>query len=347
MLEVELDIFSGMPNPRWVLTRREEQELVDRLTAEPANVSAVATADEQFGLGYRGLIVRLVKPDEDSPWSKAQTAAGVTVPGEFRVGSAPDSQSLADWLLQTSEPERKRSLVTDELREVASRGVILQTGSDAMIDPTTFAHPAADDAPPEARHFPTIEGEGADSPGTERRSSESPPEAEESSQDVTIQGATWWACGSSYFSANAGVFNLPEHVGRNNCYCFASNHLAGVRYALPGKRGGRPASSITCGGVIDGLYADGWRDGCQVNGLTIVMVIWPNYDYHFYRLITGGPYWWWGHKPGGTPAKYTDDCGHAIYQYNGSGYAPNNCCRGNYIHFCGYFYQNNSTAFVA
>src|SRR3712207_7748093 len=37
--------------------------------------------------------------------------------------------------------------------------------------------------------------------------------------------------------------------------------------------------------------------------------IWPNVDYHFYRLVTGGPYWWWGHKPGGTPAKYTDDCG--------------------------------------
>jgi hypothetical protein len=104
---------------------------------------------------------------------------------------------------------------------------------------------------------------------------------------------------------------------------------------------------ITCGGVIPGLRADGWQDGCQPNGLTIVMVMWPNVDYHFYRLVTGGPYWWWGHKPGGTPAKYTDDCGHAIYQYQGQGYAPNNICRGNYSDFCGYFYQNNSTAFVA
>ena len=66
------------------------------------------------------------------------------------------------------------------------------------------------------------------------------------------------------------------------------------------------------------------------NNLTIVLVIWPNRDYHFYRLVTGGPYWWWGHKPGGTPAKYTDDCGHSIYQFQGSGYAPNNICRGPY-----------------
>lgn len=167
------------------------------------------------------------------------------------------------------------------------------------------------------------------------------------SAKVTPRGVTWWACGSNYFNANADFFNDPAHVTRNNCYCFASNHRADVRYALPGRRGGNPATLITCGGVISGLRADGWNDGCQPNGLTIVMVIWPNRDYHFYRLVTGGPYWWWGHKPGGTPAKYTDDCGHAIYQYQGKGYAPNNICRGNYTDFCGYFYQNNATAFVA
>ena len=165
--------------------------------------------------------------------------------------------------------------------------------------------------------------------------------------DTKEHHETWWACGSNYFNPNASWFNDPAHVTRNNCYCFASNHRPDIRYALPGRRGGRPATSITCGGVVDGLRADGWVDGCQPNALTIVMVIWPNYDYHFYRLVTGGPYWWWGHKPGGTPAKYTDDCGHAIYQYQGRGYAPNNICRGGYTDFCGYFYQNNWTAFVA
>ena len=28
MLRVELDIFSGMPNPTWVLTEQEEKELL-------------------------------------------------------------------------------------------------------------------------------------------------------------------------------------------------------------------------------------------------------------------------------------------------------------------------------
>jgi len=50
---------------------------------------------------------------------------------------------------------------------------------------------------------------------------------------------------------------------------------------------------------------------------------------------------------GGTPARYTDDCGHGIYQFQGQGYAPNNICRDPYTDFCGFFYQNNGTAFVA
>ena len=328
MLEIELDIFSGMPNPAWILSEREERELLDRLSAEPAQVSAVDTNEEQFSLGYRGLIVREIKTDNGA-FSQARAAATLQLPATFRVGSKPALHApAAEWLLRTSENAHKHSGVTDALREVAAEGVALVESPGQPSDPASFRIPEMEES-----RFPTMTGEDAHAP--------------ESSGGVTAEGATWWACASNFFSPNIDFFNDPAHVGRNNCYCFASNHRADVRYALPGKRGGHPALSITCGGVTAGLYADGWRDGCQTNGLTIVMVIWPGIDFHFYRLVTGGPYWWWGHKPGGTPAKYTDDCGHSIYQYQGRGYAPNNICRGNYTDFCGYFYQNNSTAFVA
>jgi hypothetical protein len=164
---------------------------------------------------------------------------------------------------------------------------------------------------------------------------------------ATPYDSTWWACDSNCFAPNIDYFNDPAHVLLNNCYCFASNELADVRYATPGYRGGQPPASTTCGDLTSALRADGWNDGCQPNGLTIVMVVWPNVDFHFYRLVTGAVYWWWGHKPGGTPARYYDDCGNAIYQYNGQGYAPNNICRGDYTDFCGYFYQDNLTAYVA
>ncbi len=345
MLEIELDVFSGMPNPKWLLSSGEEQELVERVSAGADQVSRADSPDEQFSLGYRGLLVRRVKPD-DGPWDTAARArGGVILPDEFRVGSrSAATDSVADWLLQTSGAARKNSRVTDELREVAARGVARVERTSDAANPDRFAGlpgiRAVDDGDPDIDRFPVLTGEGAHVPNENRS-------AAEGVAGRASRGSTWWACGSSYFSANASYFNDPQHVTRNNCYCFASNHLAGVRYALPGRRGGRPATSMTCAEVTAGLYADGWRDGCQPNGLTIVMVIWPGNDYHFYRLVTGGPNWWWGHKPGGTPAKYTDDCGHGIYQYNGQGYAPNNCCRGGYTDFCGYFYQDNNTAYVA
>jgi hypothetical protein len=239
---------------------------------------------------------------------------------EFRLGrKVAKKASAADWLVKTAESHVAR--LADEVREVVSRGVLLVPVRRGPRDPTADIDPGRVPQPASAADVPySLDSEAHE---------------------------TWWACPSNYFDPNAGFFNDPEHVTRNNCYCFASNHRADVRYALPGRRGGRPATSITCAGVIDGLRADGWQDGCQPDGLTIAMVIWPNVDYHFSRLVTGGPYWWWGHKPGGTPAKYTDDCGHAIYQYHGQGYAPNNICRGSYTDFCGYFYQDNWTAFVA
>ena len=319
MLEVELDIFSGMPNPTWMLSEPQEKTLHELLRSEPAQLSPPRTTSQRLGLGYRGVIVRRIKMD-DRPWDKAMTASRKPFPDEFRLGlKRARGDSAADWLVTTAGPQGAD--LGDEVLEVASRGVELVPRPRGPRDP---------------------------SDKIDRRRIEEADVAADAPYEIGAEDhETWWACPSNYFAANAQFFNDPAHVTRNNCYCFASNHRADVRYARPGQRGGRPAQSMTCGSCIDGLRADGWKDGCEPNGLTIVMVIWPNYDYHFYRLVTGGPYWWWGHKPGGTPAKYTDDCGHPIYQYQGKGYAPNNICRGGYTDFCGYFYQNNWTAFVA
>lgn len=313
MLEVEIDVFSGMPNPTFELSEREEKELHDRIVADAGQMSSVVNPRENFGLGYRGMVVRLLKPDS-GPWSRAKRPANLSIAGELPApaGAFPlefrlRSGSSADWLLRIAE--RKRLAISDDVREV------LQAGAKLLGPPATA------DKPPEGDSY----------------------RAAAESADVAPRGATWWACNSPFYAVNHEIFNRPEYVTRNNCYCFASNVLANVRFALPGRRGGRPATSITCGGVIDGLRADGWVDGCQSNTLTIAMVIWPNVDYHFYRVVTGGPDWWWEHKPGGTPVRWTDDSGQPLFR----GRAPINSDRGPYVHYCGYFYQNNYTAYVA
>ena len=318
MLEAEIDVFSGMPNPTFELSEKEEKELLERIAAEANQMSPVMDRTQNFGLGYRGIIIRQIKPDV-GPWSTAKRPKELSIaselavptdafPIEFRLGVTPAKRdSAADWLLKISE--RKRLAISDEVREVLQQGVNL------------LPYPSeSEERPPETYSAAGYEG------------------------DFAPRGATWWACNSAYYSVNHELFNRPEYVTRNNCYCFASNHLANSRFARPGRYGGRPATSITCAGCIDGLRADGWIDGCQVNTLTIAMVIWPpEQDYHFYRVVTGGPDWWWEHKPGGTPAVWTDNSNRPLFR----GLAPVNCDRGPYTHFCGYFYQNNNTAFVA
>jgi hypothetical protein len=313
MLEVEIDVFSGMPNPTFQLSAREEQELVERVLAEPGQMSSVADPMEVLGLGYRGVVVRLIKTDQGA-WSQTrrpeytEIPSGIAAPPgalpvEYRLGSkSVEQESAADWLLELSE--RKGVELRDEVREA------LQEGVRALTAPE-----------------------------------EEPPVGDFDVEEPAPRSAAWWACSSPYYSANAQYFNVPEAVARNNCYCFASNHLANVRYALPGRRGGRPSvpPAPQCVNVIDGLRADGWVDGCQINTLTIALVIWPGVDYHFYRLVAGGPEWWWGHKPGGTPARYTDESNRPLKQP----LRPDNCDRGYYSHFCGFFYQNNDTAYVA
>jgi hypothetical protein len=51
-------------------------------------------------------------------------------------------------------------------------------------------------------------------------------------------------------------------------------------------------------------------------------------DFHWYRKSREG---FWGHKPGGTAARITDNSGHIIYN-------PQTANRGPYTIFCRYMY---------
>jgi hypothetical protein len=54
IMQVELDVFSGRPNPHWDLTPQEEQEFLKRLRSVPKGTGGASVRDR---LGYRGLIV--------------------------------------------------------------------------------------------------------------------------------------------------------------------------------------------------------------------------------------------------------------------------------------------------
>ncbi len=54
IMQVELNVFSGRPNPHWDLTPQEGQEFLKRFRSLPKGKGSGSVRD---GLGYRGLIV--------------------------------------------------------------------------------------------------------------------------------------------------------------------------------------------------------------------------------------------------------------------------------------------------
>jgi hypothetical protein len=289
MLQVELDIFSGMPNPTWILTDKEERALLDRIMAKPELM--LSSVQSPGILGYRGMVVSLVKED-DNAWSRTALASGTRLPHTFRIGGlSKESIETASWMLTTSE--KTETSVDDFLREVAQTGISTVTLESATVE------------------------EG----GTQ------------------LAGAGM-CCSSNYLFMNASTFNLSTYISTSNCYCFASNHPGGGRWAKPGRRGGYASPSLSPSDLGAGLARDGWKGSCvPLRNLMIALVVWPNYDFHFYRLVRTNSYLW-GHKPGGTSARYTDNSGNYITE-------PAICNRGGYTSFYGYWYQDNYTAYVS
>jgi len=291
MLCVELDIYSGRPNPEWRLSAKEEQELLNRVMDEPTLLTPVSHSTGK--LGYRGLIIKLEK-DDDGPWSRTRLSSGRALPHYFRIGGITnDTIDTALWLIESSQ--QIDSEVNDYLRDVAQKSI----------------------------QFETILAKTSD------RDESQPPQP----NGVSL------SCVYNYIWANYSLFNSSARIGVNNCYCFGANHLANSRYALPGRYGGRPALNLSAAEMAAGLAADGWLEQCTTNTLSLACVVWPGQDYHFYRLVGTSPYGW-GHKPGATAAKGTDNAGNHISN-------PETCNRGPYTSFYGYWYHNNTTSYVA
>ena len=98
MFEVELDIFSGRPNPRWTLTATEEAELLTRLLDRSVPIAPMTITDGK--LGYRGFLVR-------ATGATATALETRGLPTGFRVRDglgATIDPATERWLLFTGAP---------------------------------------------------------------------------------------------------------------------------------------------------------------------------------------------------------------------------------------------------
>jgi hypothetical protein len=314
MLKITADTFSGRENPQWVVEGKEAQTVLKELA-----LARGAFADAESGsqeLGFRGLIV---EPLSDN------LAAEYGVPSSFRVaggnfGGNTHTKDLevAERLIkgmlkgtpvslaaETAEPFDKelQKFLLDQLTSVSQSTLTVETGGAAVA---------------------AASGEA---------------EEVEASDEGSAKGAKAVAaasCAIEVTTFNPGFWNLPAHIGRNNCYNYASNRRTDT-FAQPGRASGQMYSALTCAQVGPAAVRDGARahPNCAPASESprwyMALVIAPGpgvRDYHWYRKCREG---FWGHKPGGTAARNTDNSGHIITD-------PRTANRGPYTIFCGFYY---------
>jgi len=112
-------------------------------------------------------------------------------------------------------------------------------------------------------------------------------------------------------------WNTPDVQPNNNCYAYGCNDPTGT-FPQPGLGTGREYSAINAAEVSAAAISDGlrplksWSD-IPAQGWRVVLVIWPDEDYHWYRADFDSPAnALCSHKPGGTEVRNVDNSGKLI-----------------------------------
>jgi len=301
---ITLDVYSGRPNPAWRISDKDSARLLERIVGRA--VTAAAEAEGGAALGPRGFIVSAGRDDELPEGT----------PESFRLGgqgqaqaagaafSASESEELSRFLLNTG-----RHVLDDALVEFLDSSIQQQGRAHSQADHEIFPQPAepAPDEPPEQGEESTGAGEA-----------------------VALA-----ACVIANTAYNPGFWNTPAVQPKNNCYNYAMNWRSDT-FAQPGRISGHVWTAINCANVGTAANWDGCKTTCSGSNKNVALVIAPGpgfIDYHWYRRHSNG---FWGHKPGGTAARNTDNLNRVI---NGTTLTPANCNRGPYTIFCGYRYS--------
>jgi hypothetical protein len=297
MLRITADIYSGRPNPVAEIGDEREARAVLR---ELEGVSARRTdGDTSGGLGPRGFLIETLGDDVSTDPSAGPT---VYLPMSA-LGSADRGAEVAERLLSLMGTGRApadapdASIVDADLRDHLLAQMV-SGGVESVADQVA--------APPAEQVGPA---------------------------DVT--------CMIELGVFNPAFWNDNATVRlNNNCYNYASNWRTNT-FAQPGRGCGRMYTAITCAEVTRAALCDGMhlRFDCfpdtEKPRYLVALVVAPGpgfVDYHWFRKQSGE---FWGHKPGGTAARNTDNSGALITN-------PETANRGPYTQFCGYFYGCDS-----
>lgn len=304
MLRIEIDIYSGRPNPVWIVTDADAAQRILGMAGEARK--AIAKPGAGFnGLGLREIRVETLA-DEGSRIRglPARFALASTAAADFAT-----SVELARRLVESMPIKSDIRLVEHEFTPLDARlrDSMLEQLDRYFRDPPK---PGPPPPPPKPTSNPLI--------------------------DTTKDGKCQ-TCEYEISQFNPAFWNDASQP-HNNCYNYARNWKTNT-FAQPGRAHGAQTGTMACNTVTTAAMADGLKKRCnpclpvsEFPRRLMALVINPGHDYHWYRHQRGG---FWGHKPGQTAARNYDNSNVVITN-------PETCNRGGYTDFCGYFYAGKS-----
>lgn len=290
MLQITSDVFSGRPNPSWVIEDEGKARSFLREAVGLGNALAAQSSEANGHLGFRGLVL---EPMADDLAKDFALSGPLMLPATLAAAQADGRNLIEQLILEMPPPAAQATEETEEPAEGMQEFLLnlLATSSRETVQEETGASAAA---------------------------------------EIIAQATCFFERGAY----NPGFWNNDATTRqRNNCYNYASNKRTNT-FAQPGRGCGAIYQALNCAELTRASLCDGLhrRYVCFPDSerprYLVALVIWPNQDFHWYRLNSEG---FWSHKPGSTPARNTDNSNRVITN-------PETCNRGPYTHFCGYFY---------
>lgn len=309
MLKITVDLFSGRPNPTWIINDKRGDELLKKITKNP---QVIAKPDSGYdGLGFRGITIEMLGDEKEGKMPSVFTLAnGMSKDQKTSIQLAREIVEQMTRYEKFNMDIHKLTPITKEIQKIIMGGIDSYEKELEKI-----------------RKYIRLR----------------PIELRSSAIRVTVNDSDCKGCKYEESKFNPDFWNLDSYVRRwNNCYNYARNWKTNT-FAQPGRFSGSTAATMSCADVKAAAMRDGLHERCdclpqsEYPRRLMALVIAPGKDYHWYRKQKNG---FWGHKPGGTNARNIDNSGVLITD-------PRTCDRGagtylNYTDFCGFFYAGKS-----
>jgi len=310
MLKVTVDLFSGRPNPSWIMNDKRGEDLLKKIAETPKIISKPNSGYQ--GLGFRGITIELLGDEKEKMPSIFTIANGVS-------GDQKTSIQVAREIIDQMTEYEKFSMEIHKITPVNNEIQKIIMGS--------------------------IDSYEKDLEKIRKYLKMTSKVVRSSAIRVTVNDRECKNCKYEESKFNPDFWNLDPFVrSNNNCYNYGRNWKTNT-FAQPGRFSGITLNSgnMNCADVKAAAMADGLHERCdclpqsEYPRRLMALVIAPGIDYHWYRKQKNG---FWGHKPGGTNARNIDNSGVLVSD-------PITCDRGagtflNYTDFCGFFYAGKS-----